>query len=211
MSILLREYNFVYWLGKMTVKLGFLLCSRLEVKNAKSVPREGGVLLVANHISHLDPPLVAITCARKVYFLAKKELFKNGLVGWFMNSSGQIKVDRGKGLEAVDVAVNTLKAGRCICIFPEGTRSRTGQMQQPHTGIVVIASKVNVPIVPILVEGTYKMMPPKAKFPKFFSRIRLTYGEPFYLTEEQKDLSSKDKMRETAEAIMEKIRELGTQ
>ena len=209
--MIFREYNFVYWLGKTTVKLGFLLCSRLEVRNEKNVPRQGGVLLVANHISHLDPPLVGTTCARMVYFLAKKELFLNGLVGWFMNSSGQIKVDRGKGLEAVDVAVKTLKAGRCICIFPEGTRSRTGQMQQPHTGIVVIASKVNVPIVPILVEGTYQMMPPKAKFPKFFSRIRLTYGEPFYLTEEQKDLSSKDKMRETAEAIMEKIREIGTQ
>jgi 1-acyl-sn-glycerol-3-phosphate acyltransferase len=211
MSMLFREYNFVYWLGKIIVKLGFLLFSRLEVRNEKNVPRQGGVLLVANHISHLDPPVVGITCARKVYFLAKKELFKNGLIGWFMNSSGQIKVDRGKGLEAVEAAVNTLKAGKCICIFPEGTRSRTGQMQQPHTGIVVIASKINVPIVPILVEGTYQMLPPKAKFPKFFSRIRLTYGESFYLTEEQMDLSSKDKMRETAEAIMEKIRVLGTQ
>jgi 1-acyl-sn-glycerol-3-phosphate acyltransferase len=208
--MLLREYNLVYWLGKMTVKLGFLLSSRLEVRNEKNVPREGGVLLVANHISHLDPPLVAATCARKVYFLSKKELFKNGFIGWFMNASGQIKVDRGKGIEAVEVAIKTLIAGRVICIFPEGTRSRTGEMQQPHTGIVVIASKVNVPIVPILVEGTYQMMPPKAKFPKLFSRIKMTYGEPFYLTEEQKDLSSKDKMRETAGAIMEKIRQLGT-
>lgn len=209
--MLYKEYNLVYWLGKMTVKLGFVLSSRFEVRNEKNVPREGGVLLVANHISHLDPPLVAASCARKVYFLAKKELFKNGFIGWFMTASGQIKVDRGKGLAAVEVAVKTLNAGRCICIFPEGTRSRTGQMQQPHTGIVVIASKVNVPIVPILVEGTYQMMPPKTKFPKLFSRIKITYGEPFYLSEEQKDLSSKDKMRETAGAIMDKIRQVGTQ
>ena len=69
----------------------------------------------------------------------------------------------------------------------------------------MIASHVNVPIVPILVEGTFEMFPPKTKFPKLFSKIRITYGESFYLNDEQKDTSNKEKMRETADFIMGKI------
>lgn len=208
MKLWLREYNFIYWLGKTLTRLGLLLISRTEIRNERNVPRESGVLLVANHISHLDPAMVGTTCSRKVYFLAKRELFKGFIIGWFMRNSGQIAVHRGKGHVAVEAAVDILNKGRCICIFPEGTRSRTGEMQKARTGIVVIASQVHVPIVPILVEGTFEMFPPKAKFPKLFRKVRLTYGEPFYLTDEQKDTSSKEKMRETAEMIMGKIKAL---
>ncbi|MFH1514738.1 MAG: lysophospholipid acyltransferase family protein [bacterium] len=208
MRLVFREYNFVYWLAKTVVRTVFILFSRTQIVNERNVPSEGGLLLVCNHISHLDPPMVATTCRRMVYFLAKKELFMGFIVGWFMRNSGQVPVHRGKGKDAVDAAVDLLNKGRCICIFPEGTRSRTGEMMRPHTGIVVIASQVNVPIVPILVEGTFKMMPPKAKFPKLFSKMRITYGEPFYLTEEEKDLNSKEKMRETADMIMSRIRTL---
>ena len=81
-------------------------------------------------------------------------------------------------------------------------------MMTPRTGVVVIASKAGVPIVPILVEGTFRMMPPKSKFPKLFSRVRITFGEPFYLTEEEKDLSSKENMKKTANMIMDKIKDL---
>lgn len=207
----MKEYNFIYLLGKYACKLGVLIVSRVEIRSERNVPREGGVLLVANHMSHLDPPLVGSTCFRKVYFLAKKELFKGFIVGWFMRNSGQVEVERGKGYAAVDAAVEILKEGKCICIFPEGTRSRTGEMKKPHTGIVVIASHVNVPIVPILVEGTFDVYPPRAKFPKLFKKLRITYGKPFYLTDKQKDISSKENMRETAEFIMSKIKELKTE
>lgn len=208
MRLVFREYNFVYWLAKTVVRTVFILFSRTRIVNERNVPSEGGLLLVCNHISHLDPPMVGSTCKRMVYFLAKRELFKGFIVGWFMRNSGQVPVHRGKGKDAVEAAVNLLNKGKCICIFPEGTRSRTGEMMRPHTGIVVIASQVNVPIVPMLVEGTFEMMPPKAKFPKLWSKVRITYGEPFYLTDEDKDLTSKEKMRETADMIMSKIKAL---
>ena len=203
-----KEYNFLYWLSRSIVKLGFILGTRPTIIGLENVPKTGGVMLVPNHISHLDPPLVGTTCNRKVHFLAKTELF-HGFLGWYMTNIGQIQVNRGQGSEAVEVAIELLKKGLCVCIFPEGTRSRTGEMQKPHTGAVVIASKAGCPIVPILIEGTFEVMPPKSKFPRLFSKIRITYGKPFNLTAEEQDLSSKERMRQTAEGIMERIKALG--
>ena len=209
MKSVFKEYNFVFWMASVLVRTAMILFSRTKIINVRNVPSECGLLLVANHISHLDPPMIGATSRRMVYFLAKQELFKGFIVGWFMRNSGQVPVRRGQGKDAVEVAVNLLNNGKCICIFPEGTRSRTGEMMKPRTGIVVIASQVNVPILPVLIEGTFEMMPPKAQFPKFWSKVRITYGEPFYLTEDQKDISSgKEKMRETAEMIMSKIKAL---
>jgi len=203
-----REYNFLYWFSRSAVKLGFILFFRPTITGLENVPKTGGVILASNHISHLDPPLVGTTCSRKVHFLAKTELFR-GLFGWYMSNIGQVEVERGKGKEAVDVAVELLQKGLCICIFPEGTRSRTGEIQKPHTGVVVIAARSGCPIVPVLVEGAFEIMPPKSKFPRLFRKIKIKYGKPFYLSSEENDITSKDRMRQTAEGIMERIKALG--
>ena len=202
-----REYNFPYWFSRTVVKLAFHTIARITIKGEMNVPDTGGVLLVSNHMSHLDPPLIGITCDHKVHFLAKDELFR-GLIGWFMCSTGQIRVERGKGGGAVEVAVESLNRGLCLCIFPEGTRSRTGEMQRPYTGVVVIAAKANCSVVPVLVEGTFEMMPPKTKFPRLFKKVRITYGKPFYLSDDERDLDNKEIVRRTAERIMERIKAL---
>jgi 1-acyl-sn-glycerol-3-phosphate acyltransferase len=211
MALLNKEYNILYWFSRGVVRAGFLLFSKLNVFNERNVPRKGGVLLVSNHISYLDPPLVGITCSRKVHFMAKKELFHSSFLKWYMSLTGQISVNRGKGKEAVDIAVELLKQGRCICIFPEGTRSKTGEMLEPRTGVVVLASKANVPIVPVFITGTFDMFPPGTKFPKLFRQVYIIYGEPFHLTDDENDLTSKDKMKQTANSIMDKVKDLKEQ
>lgn len=202
-----REYNFMYWLSRSVIKLLFILFSRPTIVGLENVPKTGGILLVSNHESHLDPPLIGTTTPRKVHFLAKAELF-GGLLGWFMKNIGQIKVERGKGGGAVDIAVDLLKNGKCLAIFPEGTRSRTGEMQKPHTGVVVIASKAECPILPIHIDGTFEIMRPKTKFPKLFRKIRIVYGKPFNLTVDDLVLGNKEHMRNTADSIMERIKAL---
>lgn len=152
--------------------LFYRLVYRLSYEGLENVPLEGGVIIAPNHASLLDPPAVGCVIPRMVSYLAKRELFSVPFVAQILRCSNSIPIDRGgysKGT-ILDI-VKRLKEGRCCCIFPEGTRSRTGEFNPPKKGIGMIAVMADVPVVPCWIEGSFRAKP-------FRTKITLHYLPP---------------------------------
>lgn len=148
---------------------------RLKVSNRGSIPRSGGIILAGNHISDWDPPFVGASIPRGVHFMAKSELFRIPVVGLFLKMLGAFPVYRSATVntDALRTAIELLKEGRAVIIFPEGTRSRGGRMLRPKPGVGYIASAAGAPVHPFYVRGTDH--PWKALF--FMDRFRVDFGE----------------------------------
>jgi 1-acyl-sn-glycerol-3-phosphate acyltransferase len=128
---------------------------RWEVYGVENLPRRGGAIVISNHISYWDPVVVACALNRRVYFMAKAELFKIPLLGPVIKKLGAFPVRRnGPDPSSVRRSIQLLKNNKIIGIFPEGTRSHSGEILDPHLGAAMLALKVGVPIVPVAVTGT---------------------------------------------------------
>jgi 1-acyl-sn-glycerol-3-phosphate acyltransferase len=167
----------------VTAKAGFkALGQRFVMTGTEHVPRKGGVLLAYNHIGYVDfvyGGLAANPSGRLVRFMAKRELFDHRYVGPLMRSLHHIEVDRGEGLQSFRTAVDYLRQGEAVGIFPEATISRAMELKEFKTGAVRLAAEAGVPLVPVIMWGTQRMM--TKDHPRDFSRgktIALTVGEP---------------------------------
>jgi 1-acyl-sn-glycerol-3-phosphate acyltransferase len=176
---------------------------RFQLTGTEHVPREGGVLLACNHIGYADfvfGGFAARPSRRLVRFMAKRELFDHRFTGPLMRSLHHIEVDRGEGVASYHEAVRYLRAGEAVGIFPEATISRSFQVKELKTGAVRIAADAGVPLLPVVMWGTHRMI--TKDHPKDFSRgktIAISVGEPLHPTGE-------DPVAETAElkAAMER-------
>jgi glycerol-3-phosphate dehydrogenase (NAD(P)+) len=145
---------FVYWPTRCVLKPLLLLFFRLRHLGVEHVP-PGGVVLAANHRSFLDPFLIGACIGRPIYFVAKQELFKNPLVGWFLNCLGAFPLRRGSADEdSVDTALALLERGRPVVIFPEGTRVTAGSLAQPKRGVGRLVLQSGAAVVPIAITGS---------------------------------------------------------
>jgi glycerol-3-phosphate dehydrogenase (NAD(P)+) len=145
---------FVYWPARWALKAFILVYFRLRRLGREHVPA-GGVLLAANHRSFLDPFVIGCCIGRPIYFVAKQELFRNPLLGWFLNCMGAFPVRRGEHDErSMETAVRLLERGRAVVIFPEGTRIRAGSLAQPKRGVGRLALQSGAPVVPIAITGS---------------------------------------------------------
>lgn len=144
----------IYAFLKAIARVLFRIFGKLKVEYRMPIP-EGGVILACNHISDLDPPVLAAASTRPVYFLAKKELFQNRLVGAILRGFKAYPLDRSKGdLAAIKRALSLLKEEKVLGIFPEGTRVKGAQLGKPHNGAAFLAVQAKVPIVPVAISGT---------------------------------------------------------
>jgi len=166
-----------------TAKTAFrLLGQRFVTTGTEHIPRKGGVMLAVNHIGYVDfiyGGLAANPSGRKVRFMAKREIFDNAVTGPIMRSMHHIKFDRGEGLASYEQAVGYLRDGEAVGIFPEATISRAFVLKEFKTGAVRIAAEARVPLVPVVLWGTQRMM--TKDHPKDFTRgktIAITVGEP---------------------------------
>ncbi|MBE5734137.1 MAG: 1-acyl-sn-glycerol-3-phosphate acyltransferase [Clostridiales bacterium] len=153
----------------------FNLVYPYKIFGKENIP-EGGALFVCNHFSAIDCGFVADAYSKDVYFLAKKELFKNKFIGGIIKSFGAIPIDREKAdVKAMVSAIKVLKEGHKLVVFPEGTRNKTGtsELQEIKGGSAVFAVKAKCPIVPMML----------LKKARPFSVTKLIIGEPFYLDE----------------------------
>jgi 1-acyl-sn-glycerol-3-phosphate acyltransferase len=171
----------------VTAKAAFkVLGQRIELTGTDNVPRTGGVLLAYNHIGYVDfiyGGLAANPSGRLVRFMAKRELFDHRYVGPLMRSLHHIEVDRGEGVASFHTAVDYLKQGEAVGIFPEATISRAMELKEFKTGAVRIAAAAGVPVVPVIMWGTQRMM--TKDHPRDFSRgktIAIRVGEPLHPT-----------------------------
>jgi 1-acyl-sn-glycerol-3-phosphate acyltransferase len=149
--------RFVYWPFRWMLKPAILLYFRLRRLGTEHVPK-GGVILASNHRSFLDPFAIGCCIGRPIYFVAKRELFKNPLLGWFLNCMGAFPVARGAAdEESMATALALLERGQAVVIFPEGTRIRTGSLARPRRGVGRLALQSGKPVVPIAVTGSERV------------------------------------------------------
>ncbi|MHC0036099.1 lysophospholipid acyltransferase family protein [Pseudoneobacillus sp. C159] len=169
---------------------------RIETIGIENFPKDGGVLLCANHIDNLDPPVVGITAPRPVYFMAKEELFTFPIIGKIVPHLNAFPVKRGMSdREALRKGLNVLKEGKVLGLFPEGTRSRDGQLGKGLAGAGFFALRTEAQVVPCAIVGPYRG----------FKRLKVIYGKPIPMEELR---TSKASAEETTEVIMGTIKDL---
>jgi 1-acyl-sn-glycerol-3-phosphate acyltransferase len=146
--------SLVYWTVRAVMKPAIIAYFRLRRLGREHIPA-GGVILAANHRSFLDPFAIGCCNPRPIYFVAKRELFKNPLIGWFLNCMGAFPVKRGESdEESVQTALALLERGQAVVIFPEGTRIRSGSLAKPKRGVGRLALQSGAPVVPIAITGS---------------------------------------------------------
>lgn len=156
----------------------FLFFFRGRVFGRRHVPRTGGVLLVCNHQSYLDPVLAGLSLPRECHFMARDTLFKHEKFRWLIDSLNAFPIKRGTAdIASIKETLRRLKGGALITVFPEGTRTPNGQVLPMQSGVALIARKAGVPMVPTLVLGAFEAWPRHSKLPLPLP-IVVAYGEP---------------------------------
>jgi glycerol-3-phosphate dehydrogenase (NAD(P)+) len=147
----------VYWVVRAVLQPFLQVFFRMTRIGREHVPKEGPVILAANHRSFLDPFVIGVCVRRPIYFVAKRELFERRWQGWILNALGAFPIRRGESdAESMETAIEILKRGDVVVIFPEGTRIRTGSLGQAKRGVGRMALESGAPVVPVAVHGTEK-------------------------------------------------------
>ena len=193
----------LYPLADATVGAALRLAWRPVVEGVEAVPREGGVVLAANHCSIADQLFLGSVLPRPIAFWAKAEYFaRDPLTRAVLAGLGAIPVDRsggGAADSAFEAAVPVLRDGGVVAVFPEGTRSPDGRLYRGRTGTVRLARSAGVPVVPVGITGTGQVRPTRPRP----GGVRLRFGEPL-------DVGGGD-VRTATDALMAAIRQLSGQ
>ena len=177
----------------------FAIFHRWQVLGKENVPMDGPVLILSNHISLLDPPSVGSGTDRQVTIMAKEELFRVPLFGGMIRALGAFPVKRGAGdRAALRLALGLLEDGKCLLMFPEGTRSKTGELEEGQTGAAFFALRSQAVVVPTAIVGGYRL----------FRRTKIVYGKPLDISEFRNSKSNKQTLADLTEHIMSAIEEL---
>ncbi|HMB95227.1 MAG TPA: lysophospholipid acyltransferase family protein [Tepidisphaeraceae bacterium] len=164
---------------QVLARIGGTLLFDLKVWGEKNVPQSGGVLLLANHQSYLDPVLVGIRLRRPISFMAKSELFEGGrFFKWLIESLHAFPIKQNSAdVGAIKQAIAKLHEGHVLNIYPEGTRTETGEIGPIQSGVALVLKRANVPIVPVVIDGSFQAWPAHSKI--FHKHpIRVLYGPP---------------------------------
>jgi len=186
----------LYRFARNVVKIILTPIFRIQTVGRESFPKEGGVLICANHIDNLDPPVVGITSPRDIHFMAKEELFHAPILKQLLPNINAFPVKRGlsdKG--ALKMGLKILKDGEVLGLFPEGTRSKTGELGKGLAGAGFFALRTNAAVVPCAIIGPYKP----------FRKLKVVYGKPVDFSQYREQKLSAE---EATEIIMDEIRKL---
>jgi len=201
--------RWLYFLARFLVVVLVSLLVRLEVRGRENVPVKGPVLVVANHVHLIDPVLLGASFWRRLWFVAKEELFRSRVGNLFFRSLGAFPVHRGgMNLEAFRQAEQVLAAGMALAIFPEGQRSHNGQLHLAFSGAALMASRRKVPILPVGITGTGEI-----KGATWWLRrphVIVNIGVPFYLplSAVANGALSRSELARSTDVIMGRISEL---
>jgi 1-acyl-sn-glycerol-3-phosphate acyltransferase len=191
-----------YELSGILARFLIWLLGRLELYGVENIPRSGPVILAANHLSNADPVIVAAVLPRATVFMAKEELLKIPGMVWVVKNYGSFTVRRGAAdREAIRRALEALEHGRALGVFPEGTRSRSGALGEPHAGVGMLALRTGAPVVPIAISGTDQVSPTKMLWRR--PRIVVRIGEP--MPSERMSGALRGAAHEYTERVMEAI------
>jgi 1-acyl-sn-glycerol-3-phosphate acyltransferase len=187
-----------YYFVQVFFHIIFKILFRLEIIGRENIPKNGPLIVASNHASLLDPPLVGTASTRKVYFMAKEELFVP-ILGSIYKSLGAFPVKRGASdRTAIKCALNLLKTDKVLGIFPEGTRSKTGKLGHAGSGTLGLAGKFKVPIIPTAVIGS------NLKLQKsFWPKIKVVFGKPIFFPNDR--VVDKELLQEMTDEMMLEI------
>jgi len=195
-------YVWIWTAVSATARTFFRILYRARAYGLERIPRQGPLIYVANHLSHFDPPLVAcLVRDRPCGFLARESLFRFKPFGWLIGFLGTIPLHRDKSVAgALRAAVAELEAGRCVLMFPEGTRSRKGVQARFKGGAAFLARKTGAPLVPVAIDGSYDIWPSGRGFPRLRGRLAILVGDPVPIEElGENDRAALDALRRRIE------------
>jgi 1-acyl-sn-glycerol-3-phosphate acyltransferase len=195
-------YGFFYGLCRIAHQMFF----RGDVVGLENLPEKGGYIVAANHASMLDPPIVGQFLPLQVSFFARKTLWKPGIAAWWLDAVGTIPVDRdgGMSIDAIKRVLHALSCGRVVIVFPEGTRSRNGELQPPRPGVGLLACKARVPVVPVRVFGSYEAFG-RNSGPRLGTPVSVVFGRPLQPADYERSDDGRERYARTAARIMEAI------
>ena len=205
-----------FWLFLKFVLLGpaLHLLFRPKVTGLEHIPREGGAIVAANHVSFLDPLLLPLVVPRRrVMFLTKVKYIDKPLLRWFLASAGVIPVaadDLGAAKGAVAASVEAVLSGRLVGIFPEGTRSLDGRLHRGKTGVARVALESGAPVIPVGIIGTDLAFPRGARLPRPHA-VRIVFGPPIRFALPPDTAADPSLSRTATDQVMAAIRALSGQ
>jgi len=197
----------IYRLTWLFLRVLFHTLLRWRVYGSRNVPASGPVIVACNHVSNLDPPVVAVGMWRPGTFMAKEELFGNPLFTWYITRLNAFPVKRGTAdRAALKRSLEFLEQGRALVMFPEGTRSETGELREPEMGVGMIVYRSGAPVVPVYIDGTDRVLPKGGGVR--LARISITYGEPIRFDPPEGRKAGREEYEAAARRIMAAIAEL---
>jgi len=198
--------SWFYYVGRLVMRILLYLLTRWQVRGRENIPSQGPLLVVANHLNLADPPLIGVSLGRKAIFIAKEELFRSRLSGYFVRNFGAFPIHRGQlDRKALRQAQGVLDQGMALIMFPEATRSNNAQLQLALPGSALIALRGGAPILPVGITGTERLK--GAAWLLRRPRIIVNIGSPFHLPPVSSKLT-KVELVELTNFIMGHIAEL---
>lgn len=188
-----------YKVVKVSVRFLLSLIYKIEIIGKENIPNEGKAIVCSNHFNNLDPVVIGTCLSRKINYMAKEELFSNKLMSNILKRLGVFPVKRGGAdISAIKSALKILKNENALGIFPEGTRSKTGEMLKAKPGLAMIGIKSKSPVVPIAIIGNYKP----------FSKIKIIIDNPIEFTEYYNKKMCIDEYQQISQNVLNHIRKL---
>jgi 1-acyl-sn-glycerol-3-phosphate acyltransferase len=195
-------YGFFHYLASTIHSMWF----RGDVAGTENFPADGPFLIASNHASHLDPPLVGCQVSRQMRFFARKSLWNNRLLAWWLNQVETIPVERDSGdIGAIKRVLQALKENRAVVLFPEGTRSPDGHLQKAKAGVGLMACKTGVPVVPCRVFGSFHAFGKGTAIPRFGTPVSVVFGAPIPASDYDDPSAGKARYETAAQRIMDRI------
>ncbi|HWL09297.1 MAG TPA: lysophospholipid acyltransferase family protein [Planctomicrobium sp.] len=194
-----RHRNWVWRSIQLLMQNIFVFWFRYRITGLERLP-DGGALLLVNHQSFIDPLVVAVGMKRPVSYLARHDLFRVPVIGWILKNTYVMPIRRDSaGTESIRLAVDRLQQGYYVGLFPEGTRTRDGSLQEIKPGFLAILRRVKVPVVPVGVAGAIDAYPRGALFIRPYP-VRVSIGDPITV-EEVQELTQRGREQELLERI----------
>ena len=200
-----RVYGFFHYLATAVYGMFF----RGDIVGLHHLPAKGSFLIAANHASFLDPPLIGSQVPRQIAYFARKTLWVGGFASWWLDEVGTIPVDRdgGQDVSAIKRVLKALKEDKGLILFPEGTRTSNGCLQEPKAGVGLIACRAQVPVVPARIFGSFEAYG-KGQPLRLGTPVTIVFGEPIPPAVYDDPAAGKERYQIASTRIFEHITQL---